>query len=341
MNPGSDSCIESSGVNHMRNQKLYRGIAAFFGLFVLILDGKTALAGATEGIVICIQTVIPAIFPFFVISAIITSTFSGVSIPVLRPIGKRMNLPIGTESILICSYLGGYPVGAQAVAEAYRKGQISKSQAEHLLPCCNNPGPSFLFGMVSFLFPDKHSVWLLWGIIILSSLITLTFSPADYVDENSAFTPKRHEVNIMLDSIKAMGCVCGWIILFRVMIAFIARWFLWIWDDDVQILIIGLMELSNGCYELSKIADHAARFLICGCILSFGGICVTMQTASVISPLSMKYYWQGKLIQTAATAILCFSVLYKLWVILIAAILFVFIPWNSKNRSRFPRKAIV
>ena len=39
--------------------------AAALGMLVLILDSKTALAGAREGIDLCIRTVIPSLFPFF------------------------------------------------------------------------------------------------------------------------------------------------------------------------------------------------------------------------------------------------------------------------------------
>ena len=41
-------------------------ILAALGMIVLILDAKTALSGAREGIDLCMRTVIPALFPFFI-----------------------------------------------------------------------------------------------------------------------------------------------------------------------------------------------------------------------------------------------------------------------------------
>ena len=47
-------------------------IAASAALLVLILDGNTAIAGIREGIQICIQTLIPSLFPFFICSGLLT-----------------------------------------------------------------------------------------------------------------------------------------------------------------------------------------------------------------------------------------------------------------------------
>ena len=46
-----------------RNQ-LWTGLTGAAGMLVLILDAKTALAGAKEGIQLCLYTVIPSLFPF-------------------------------------------------------------------------------------------------------------------------------------------------------------------------------------------------------------------------------------------------------------------------------------
>lgn len=325
----------------MQKRNVCKAAAAFLGMLILILDSKTALSAATEGIQLCFSTVIPALFPFFVLSSVITGSFSGRPIPILKPLGKLLHIPCGYEAILISGFLGGYPVGAQAVSSAYRSGGLSKEHAERMLAFCNNPGPSFLFGMVTFLFPDKHSVWLLWGITVLSAVMVGKFYPTvDFITPAPSSSPAP-PVRAMDSAIKAMAYVCGWIILFRVAIAFANRWFLWLLPDVVQLIFIGFLELSNGCFELTKLANPDIRFLISGCILSFGGLCVTMQTASVAGKLSMQHYFIGKLLQTLCTGILCVSVIRQLWMIPIAALLFLCIPSKNKNSSRFPGKAIV
>lgn len=95
-----------------------------------------------------------------------------------------------------------------------------------------------------------------------------------------------------------MATVCGWVVLFRVLLAFLKRWIFWILPAAVQVAVTGILELSNGCCELLAVTDVSARFCICSGILAFGGLCVTMQTVSVTAGLSLKPYFWGKLLQT-------------------------------------------
>ena len=47
-------------------------------MLALILDSKTALLGAQSGLDLCVRTVIPSLFPFFVISILLTAPFGGM-----------------------------------------------------------------------------------------------------------------------------------------------------------------------------------------------------------------------------------------------------------------------
>ena len=91
----------------MERRKYLYGIGAAAGMLVLILDGKTALAGARSGIALCLMTVIPTLFPFIVLSVLLSGALLGASIPPLRPVGKILKMPAGTESLLLCAFLGG------------------------------------------------------------------------------------------------------------------------------------------------------------------------------------------------------------------------------------------
>ena len=64
-------------------------------------------------------------------------------------------------------------------------------------------------------------------------------------------------------AIQVMATVCGWVVLFRVLLAFLKRWFFWILPAAVQVAVTGILELSNGCCELLAVADVSARFCIC------------------------------------------------------------------------------
>lgn len=291
----------------------YLGFAAALGMLLLILDGRTAIMGAQEGVELCLRSVIPSLFPFFVLSIMLTGSLSGIHLGFLRPLGRFCGIPEGAEALLLTGFLGGYPVGAQCVASAYRSGQISETQSERMLAFCNNAGPSFLFGIVASQFSNIRYAWLLWAIQIISAvLVARTIPSSETTPIIHGPTPTVTLSDTMKQAILAMATVCGWVTLFRVAIAFCGRWFLWLLPKSAQIVFCGILELTNGCCSLSEIENIGLRFLICAVVLSFGGICVTMQTLSVTKGLNSKNYFLGKLLQSGYTfmlAVLCQCIL--------------------------------
>jgi hypothetical protein len=268
------------------------------GIAALILDSSTALAAAADGVELCLRTVIPTLFPFFFLSIILTNIIGGRNISLLRPLGKFCNLPLGAESLFLIGLLGGYPTGAQAVTECYQRGQLSKVCAKRLLGFCNNAGPAFIFRIMGSLFDSQLIPWQLWAIHILSAAITGSLIPENH---KSNFTNIENNQICIQSAFKkallAIASVCGWIILFRVLIAFLQRWLLWFLPKTMSIAIIGLLELANGSFELQKIDNESLRFILSSVFLSFGGLCVGMQTISVTADIGACWYFPGKIIQ--------------------------------------------
>jgi len=292
-------------------KKYYVGSFAVFAMIVLILDAETALKGAQDGVMLCIQTIIPSLFPFFYISGLINRSLLGFSGKALRPLGRLCGIPSGAEPLLLLGLIGGYPVGAQAISRAYQAGCIRKQDAERMLGFCSNAGPAFIFGMAGSLFESKWIPWALWGIVIISSMLTGIMLPGK---SNTKCHISKAENNKPLDqSLKAMGIVCGWVILFRVLILFLCRWVFWIFPNHYSIILSGILELTNGCVSLYGITDTVFQFTVLAGLLSFGGICVGLQTVSVTETLNTKTYFKGKLMQTmfslAISWVLC-SILF-------------------------------
>ena len=275
------------------------------GLLVLILDTKTALSGASEGLSLCIQTVIPSLLPFFVLSILLTSMLIGSRVSFLGPLGRICGLPQGAESLILIGMLGGYPSGAQTVAQAYRDGAITRQDAQRMLPFCNLAGPAFLFGITGTHFSSTYAPWLLWGIHLISALFVAGVMS---VKTDACAILRRAKpltlIEALQKSLRIMASVCGWIILFRIIISFLERWFLWLLPPAAQVAITGLLELSNGCCTLSQISCEGLRYIIASGLLAFGGICITMQTASVTQGLSLKPYIFGKLLQLVLSVLL-------------------------------------
>ena len=221
-----------------------------------------------------------------------------------------------------------------------------------MLAFCSNAGPAFLFGILGSQFPQFWMLWLLWGIHILSALLVGVMLPGKNNFEASAPSLTAPTLTQAVNNgAITMGRICGWIVLFRVILAFCDRWFLWVLPDFAQVGIYGFLELANGCCALNSVTSVGARFVLCSGLLAFGGICVMMQTASVTGKLGLGLYLPGKILQALFSIL--FSYLIQLIcfpkvdqaeispVILIIGVIFVtflaIIPWKRKIRGSVPQ----
>ena len=263
----------------MRLKRYLAPMGWALGMLVLILDGKTAMTGAAEGLAICIQTLIPNLFPFFLLSSMLTSSLSG-------------------RALILTGILGGYPVGAGNVAQAYRAGQLSKAEAERMAVLCNCAGPSFIFGVIVPVIGDLKAGFIIWGAYLLSIFALWMILPKAKPIEGFSKPLKLQQA--LRSSLCAMAGVCGWVILFRVFLSILDRWVLWLLPQWASVVLYGILELSNGCLALAGL-DPALAVILAAGFVAFGGVCVLLQTASVTEGLSLSYYFPGKVFQSAVS----------------------------------------
>ena len=289
----------------MKKQWIIRTTLYIVMMLLLIFDAKTALNGAKEGVIACVNTIIPALFPLLFLSVLINGSVTGNSIPVLKPLGKLCKIPSGAESILLLGLIGGYPVGAQCIYQAYECKQIRKEEAERMLGFCNNAGPAFIFGMASSLFNKPFMCWLLWGVHIASALMIGILLPFKQTNRTVSIQPKNITISKALTiSGNTILHICGWVILFRVIISIAERWLKLICTSELIVVITGILELTNGCIAAAGIADEALRFICVSGMLAFGGCCVFMQTVAATKDLDIGQYFKGKLLQCMLSILL-------------------------------------
>ena len=334
----------------MLRRRLFMGASAAFAMLVLILDSKTALNGAYQGVHMCLYTVIPSLFPFFVVSILLTGCLTGLALPILAPLERLCRLPCGSASILLTGLLGGYPVGAQATAQAYYQGSIAKEDAQRMLAFSSNAGPAFLFGLIGQQFTHPWMPWVLWLVHILSAITVGALLAGKHASASAL--PQKGPPDIteaVTKSIRVMAGVCGWIVVMRTVTAFLERWFFFLLPPALQVVVTGLLELANGCVALPAIENEGMRAIICSGLLAFGGICVSLQTAAVTRGLSMRLYFPGKILQCSIsvvlTGILQFFLLgtgfrtalnWPFWAIIIVifAMIPIFYKITAKNSSK-------
>lgn len=302
MPPARIDSFEVSGMDKKQSIVLSAGAV---GMLILILEARTAAAGIRDGIEICLYTLIPALFPFMILSGVLTNAVNGHALSWMEPLCRICRIPNGSQCLLLIGLLGGYPIGAQNV-EVYRlSGRLTEKEAQRMQIFCNNAGPAFLFGMLGSMFDSNNLLWLLWLIQIASAILTSILLPGG--SSQSISSPKSSSLSItqiMSNSTRSMGIVCGWVVLFRMILLFLQRWFLWLLPVPIQVLLTGIIELSNGCIMLRSIEQEIQRFLLVSVLLPFGGLCVTMQTASICSKWKFSVYLQGKILQSTISFLL-------------------------------------
>ncbi len=332
--------------------RIWSGIFAAFGLLLLILDSETALQGAQDAVVLCTAVVIPSLFPFFVLSGMLSSAASGCGQKGLRPLERLLGIPMGAGGLFLTGLLGGYPTGAQGVSEAFKRGQLGRDEAKRMLGFCSNAGPAFIFGILGRSFTHFGTIWLLWGIHILSALLVGVILPGRKSRQSSI--PSSTPLSLpqaLRKAVATTGYVCGWIVIFRVILAFLSRWCLWLLPGSGQVTIFGLLELTNGCCGLNLIENEGLSIIVESGIFAFGGLCVAMQTTSVVGQLGLGWYLPGKVLQTIISVILSALCAYLIFgKALLTAVLSTSIPgiaailvilWhihrrNEKNSSILP-----
>ena len=271
-------------------------------IVVLILDSKNALLAAQDGIFMCVRTIIPAVFPFMFIGKQLIAIAEDFQ---CRPIERLLRLPSGSSGYFLCGLFCGYPVGAKLIYDGFREHGLSEEESTRMICFCNNASPAFVIGILGSLFSSWVIGLVTWLIQILCAICTGCILPACSTTPSTERAYKKQSVHdTMLDTLRSVANICGWVILFKLILSCFHRWFLWCLPQFTQVLLSGIFELTNGLCLLEFINSEALRFVIASVMLAFGGICVQLQTHSVAPTFQMSYYIVGKLMFTAIAACL-------------------------------------
>lgn len=106
---------------------------------ILFLNSESVKIAVIDGMLLCFNVIVPALFPFLVLSLFISKSKMLNKIPFTS---KWKNFQTYLN-IFILSNIGGYPIGAKLLSDAFKNGEISKKDAQLMLLCCINGGPAF------------------------------------------------------------------------------------------------------------------------------------------------------------------------------------------------------
>lgn len=288
----------------------------FFAVgFMLLAYPQAAGDGVKEGIAVCLDTVIPSLFPFLLVTSVSydVGIFDFLSRKADKITSFLFALPGAAFPIILMSLLGGFPVGAILSEKAFEKGQLSGVQAKRLLMFCVNPGPAFAVSAVGYsILGSKEAGLIIYLSIAVSSVLTgvlVRFFDSDdrLVLPEKRETRKADLPHILSDSVtncvRNMLNICVWVVIFSCLgkLAEILPL-----SEGALVFFKMTSEVTNGVITASKYF----MLPVITAVISFAGFCVHFQLMPYLVKLKLKYkYFLSVRILSAALSC-CLSFLF-------------------------------
>lgn len=265
---------------------------------LLIFDSRCAAESALSALKLCFLTVIPGLFPLFVLSGILLPNLRKLPFP--RGISRFLGIPEGAEGIFLLGSLGGFPMGARAVGQAVKCGALSRSDGESMLGICNQCGPAFLFGVLPAIF-DRPEIPLLCFLLQLESAVLVAHLRPGC--RGSVRIRAREAPSLsaaVAGAVRSMATVCAWIVLSSVAAGFLRKYCFSFLPEPLPFFASAWLELAGGCLSLRQLSDPGTRLIFCMGLLCFGGVCVQLQIRALAAEygLSARSCLRQKLLQS-------------------------------------------
>ena len=296
-------------------------------LLYLLMFPKEALQSAREGMGLWLNTLLPTLLPFLILTGILLRT--NMIEKILQPFASFWKQCFGLSPcgayVFLIGMLCGYPMGAKLTSDLYQSKKLSRREAHYLLTFTNNPSPAFLTTyLAQHCLGGKSSPWNILGILLLSDFLCMLFfrfvvyksrtaTPARKTKKEtlSASSPGTAiDVSIMngFETISRLG---GYILLFSLLSAWIHHY--WPFPSCGEYIILGIMEITTGLNQITALSlPYSTQYLYSMVLTAFGGLCIMAQTKSVLEgKLSLLPYTAAKCLNALFTFILV-SVFTKL-----------------------------
>nr|WP_207730351.1 sporulation integral membrane protein YlbJ [Clostridium botulinum] len=307
-------------------------------IIYIIIAPRFCIEATLSGAKLFFYKVFPSLFPFLILTNIIIN-YGGVHI-YSKLFGKILCAPLKLKKEcsfpLIVSALCGYPLGAKYSCDLYENGDINFSTLERLINIASNAGPLFIIGSVGTSMlgnPYAGYVLLLSNYIscIIVGLILPSRNTKMYRDFKKNFKISNKNIGESLKSsidgaIKTCIGVAGFVILFSLLLNILKNNFLFkfllnklciffnIDKNLIEGFLLGLVEMTNGCYLISTSSvDISKKLILISFLLAFSGFSIISQVYSFTykQGLNIKRYIKIKFIQGLIASTTC-VVLYRI-----------------------------
>lgn len=313
-------------------------------MLCLIAGNKTVISGASYGLMLWYNNVLPLLMPFMLVSGLIVSRINALP----KKLQKKYAVIITLFTGLLC----GYPLGAKNASDFIINDAYDKSTGQLLLALVNNCSPMFLLGyIISNLLDNKITLIFALSVIytpyIILIILKLLFYKLSSIfnfqnEEKTARTMNNNAISkkslqdknnsnkktssqntsgndYIMSTIIQITYVGFYIMICSIISEYILT--LKMIPEDIRIFAASLTEITKGARliadkymtsgSVTKLSNAIA--LILG-LTSFGGISAILQTGNVIKDTKLsiwKYIIEKTVcgISTYGLAILLFNYL--------------------------------
>ncbi|NLP30510.1 MAG: hypothetical protein GX363_05185 [Clostridiales bacterium] len=277
----------------------------------MVLFPEMALESANKGINLWAEAVLPSLLPFFICANFMIS----LGVPGLvgrlfeNLFQKIFGVPGSSAFVFIISISSGYPMGPKLIGDMGRRGEITDKDAKKMLTFCSTSGPLFMLGTVGVgmfhsplcgtLIAISHYIGALLNGLLFNLLTTNDKKIAHERKYNRTIRLREESVlelftNSIISSLKTLGVICCYIIIFVMITDFIELSGLLdsLSSDYQRGFLKGLLEITIGSYELSLSNGIGLRMkcVLATFIISFGGISTLGQSMSVMYGLRISIW---------------------------------------------------
>lgn len=254
---------------------------------LLLIYGNAVKESIIFGIKLSVLSVIPSIFPFFILSDFLSAYYTADEGLFSRAFEKFFCISKKALGAFIIGSLCGFPLGVKCATELYLGGEITKDECERLCSFTNNPSLAFVVSGVGLgMMGSLKDGILLYFTVLLSSVITGFLirnkgEKISFTKENS-----RQTFSLALsikNSAYSSLTISSYIIFFSAVIGIISRVFsseLFTLFSSSFFEVGNASSLISGCDMLSR----RQKFSLLSFALSFSGLSVFMQSISFLPP---------------------------------------------------------
>lgn len=273
----------------------FTGIVIVLLFIIMLVSPKAVFTGASEGLLLWFQIILPTLFPFLLISnlLLVTGNIHYISSALGNLFSRIFSVSANGCFAVITGFLCGYPMGAKTAADLSEAGYISKEEGQYLLSFCNNTSPVFILNFIVWKTLKDDSLLLpTLLILIISPVIVSFFTRKKYLGKAERFQNQKEAArtktkwsfqdidDCIMNSFETLVKVGGYIILFSVILTLLQTM---PFSVPAVTYILPVLEVTNGIVMLGRMnIPFIIRYPAILALTSFGGLCAAAQTQCMI-----------------------------------------------------------